>query len=110
MKNIIHDISRGAKRIRPGLLLTAIIPLAILGARVSTTSAEEVHAIPAAVVDEPVNPQTTSEVAVLAGGCFWGVQGVFQHVAGVTSAVSGYTGGEKATAHYEMTSNGNPGH
>ena len=41
------------------------------------------------------------QVAVLAGGCFWGVQGVFQHVKGVTSAVSGYAGGEKPTAHYE---------
>ena len=47
---------------------------------------------------------------MVAGGCFWGVQGVFQHVDGVTSAVSGYDGGEKATAHYEMTSEGNTGH
>ena len=47
---------------------------------------------------------------MVAGGCFWGVQGVFQHVDGVTSAVSGYAGGEKATAHYEMTSSGNTGH
>ena len=51
-----------------------------------------------------------SEVAVLAGGCFWGVQGVFQHVNGVTNAVSGYAGGEKATAHYEMVSTGTTGH
>ena len=46
------------------------------------------------------------ETIVLAGGCFWGVQGVFQHVKGVTSAVSGYEGGDKATAHYEMTGRG----
>ena len=51
-----------------------------------------------------------SETIVLAGGCFWGVQGVFQHVKGVTSAVSGYEGGDKATAHYEMTGSGNTGH
>ena len=110
MKTIFRGISRGIRQIRPGLLLTAIIPLAILGTRVSTSSAEEVHAIPAAVVDEPANPQATSEVAVLAGGCFWGVQGVFQHVAGVTSAVSGYTGGSKLTAHYEIVSTGTTGH
>jgi peptide-methionine (S)-S-oxide reductase len=47
---------------------------------------------------------------VLAGGCFWGVQGVFQHVKGVTSAVSGYTGGEKGTAEYETVSTGSTGH
>src|SRR5271163_2259026 len=106
----MKKIFRGIRQIRPGLLLTAIIPLAILGTRVSTSSAEEVHAIPAAVVNEPVNPQATSEVAVLAGGCFWGVQGVFQHVVGVTSAVSGYTGGSKLTAHYEIVSTGTTGH
>ena len=47
---------------------------------------------------------------MLAGGCFWGVQGVFQHVKGVLSAVSGYDGGDAATAHYEMTSTGDTGH
>ena len=50
------------------------------------------------------------EVAVLAGGCFWGVQGVFQHVKGVASAVSGYAGGTKATADYETVSRGTTGH
>jgi hypothetical protein len=45
--------------------------------------------------------QATSEVAVLAGGCFWDVQGVYQHVKGVTGAVSGYAGGQKNTAYYE---------
>ena len=47
---------------------------------------------------------------MLGGGCFWGVQGVFQHVEGVTNAVSGYTGGEKATADYETVSGGATGH
>ena len=50
---------------------------------------------PAAQLDETANAEATSETVVLAGGCFWGVQGVFQHVQGVTSAVSGYAGGEK---------------
>ena len=54
--------------------------------------------------------QAPSEVAVLAGGCFWGVQGVFQHVKGVTRAVSGYAGGEKDTAHYKMVGTGETGH
>ena len=60
--------------------------------------------------DEPANPPATSEVAVLAGGCFWGVQGVFQHVDGVTSAVSGYAGGAADTAHYEMVGTNTTGH
>ena len=65
--------------------------------------------MPNPAVDEQAGAKT-SEVAVIAGGCFWGVQGVFQHVAGVTNAVSGYAGGDKATAHYDMTSEGNTGH
>jgi len=50
------------------------------------------------------------EMAVLAGGCFWGVEGVYDHTQGVTQAVSGFAGGEKATAHYEVVSEGNTGH
>jgi peptide-methionine (S)-S-oxide reductase len=49
-------------------------------------------------------------VAVFAGGCFWGVQGVFQHVKGVTKAVSGYAGGDKGSAEYETVSLGSTGH
>ncbi|WP_436191279.1 peptide-methionine (S)-S-oxide reductase MsrA [Pseudorhodoferax sp. LjRoot39] len=52
----------------------------------------------------------TSETAVLAGGCFWGVQGVFQHVKGVTSAVSGYAGGDARTANYGAIGSGRTGH
>lgn len=52
----------------------------------------------------------TSEVAVFAGGCFWGVQGVFQHVKGVTRAVSGYAGGEADTATYRVVGTGRTGH
>ncbi len=48
--------------------------------------------------------------AVLAGGCFWGMEGVFEQVAGVTNVVSGYSGGSAATAHYELTSSGTTGH
>ena len=52
----------------------------------------------------------SSEVAVLAAGCFWGVQGVYQHVKGVTGAVSGYAGGDKSTAQYEMVASGETRH
>src|SRR5271169_1208800 len=73
-------------------------------------AAEEARTIPAPVADEPAAPGATSEIAVLAGGCFWGVQGVFQHVKGVTSAVSGYDGGAKDTAHYRVVGTGTTGH
>ena len=53
---------------------------------------------------------TGKQVAVLAGGCFWGVAGVFERVKGVTNVVSGYAGGEKDTAHYERVSEGDTGH
>lgn len=74
------------------------------------SAAEFARVIPAAAIDESAAPTSTSEVAVLAGGCFWSVQGVFQHVAGVTSAVSGYAGGAKDTAHYEIVGSGRTGH
>lgn len=67
-------------------------------------------AVPAPDVDEPAPTGTTNETAVLAGGCFWGVQGVFQHVKGVTQAESGYTGGAAQTANYETVSTGDTGH
>lgn len=66
--------------------------------------------VPAPVVDEPGAAPGTTETAVLAGGCFWGVQGVFQHVKGVTMAESGYAGGQQATANYETVSTGTTGH
>ena len=74
-------------------------PLALYGA--APCGAEAARIIPPPAVDEPRPARRLSRVAVLAGGCFWGVQGVFQHVKGVTSAVSGYAGGDKKTAHYE---------
>lgn len=64
--------------------------------------------IPSAAVD-PADP-ASSEVAVLAGGCFWGQQGLFEHVKGVTRVVAGYSGGERATARYPMVSTGTTGH
>ena len=89
------------------LILTGIAALAAL-AFVLPSSAETAHEIPAPAVDAPASggPQTL----VVAGGCFWGVQGVFQHVTGVTSAVAGYAGGEPSTAHYEMVGSGRTGH
>jgi len=71
--------------------------------------AEKAHVLPPPAEDE-AGGQATSEIAVLAGGCFWGVQGVYQHVKGVTSALSGYAGGQQSSAHYEVVSRGGSGH
>jgi peptide-methionine (S)-S-oxide reductase len=70
--------------------------------------AAEARVVPPPVADETAS--ASSEVAVLAGGCFWGVQGVFQHVEGVIKAVSGYAGGTKDTADYETVSSEKTGH
>jgi peptide-methionine (S)-S-oxide reductase len=88
--------------------LVALVAVAAVAAS-GGSIAEEAHVIPPPKVDETAG-RSTPEVAVVAGGCFWGVQGVFQHVNGVVSAVSGYDGGAKATAHYDMTSRGDTGH
>jgi peptide-methionine (S)-S-oxide reductase len=87
-----------------------LLAAALAGLTLSRSSAEEARALPPPALDEQAGAAATSEVAVLAGGCFWGVQGVFQHVKGVTSAVSGYAGGDGGAAHYEMVSTGRTGH
>lgn len=98
---------------RRGVLTGAALALAggLAGWKILPALATE----PAVRVPPPVDTGTpaagaTREVAVLAGGCFWGVQGVFQHVRGVTSAVSGYAGGEARTANYGAIGSGRTGH
>ena len=91
------------------MALLAAAQLACVGWGGSATAAEKARAVPPPTLDEEKG-QSTSEVAVLAGGCFWGVQGVYQHVNGVSSAVSGYAGGSKGSAGYEAVSSGGTGH
>jgi peptide-methionine (S)-S-oxide reductase len=86
------------------LLLLATISLGYF-----PSAAESARVVPPPAVDAPAG-QAATDVVVLAGGCFWGVQGVFQHVEGVTSAVSGYAGGAKDTAVYETVGTGRTGH
>jgi peptide-methionine (S)-S-oxide reductase len=73
-------------------------------------AAEAAVIVPAPVDDIAATSGTGMQTAVFAGGCFWGVQGVFQHVKGVTNAVSGYAGGESSTAKYETVGSGRTGH
>ena len=66
--------------------------------------------LPVPATDEAVAPDASLRTAVVGGGCFWGIQDVFQHVKGVVSATSGYSGGTAATAHYEVVSSGTTEH
>jgi peptide-methionine (S)-S-oxide reductase len=103
-------VPRASPFFRPALIFTALLLASSFALRVLPSAAESARSIPPPVLDESASPQATSEVAVLAGGCFWGVQGVFQHVESVTSAVSGYAGGGADTAHYEMVGTNTTGH
>lgn len=89
--------------------LLAMIAVASLAWQYRARSAELAVEIPPPAQDEPATG-AHSETAVFAGGCFWGVQGVFEHVRGVLQAVSGYSGGSAATAQYETVSRGDTGH
>jgi peptide-methionine (S)-S-oxide reductase len=95
--------------------LGALLLLALLWAFWQThVGAEPAVVIPAPAIDAPKEPSKAGapalQTVVLAGGCFWGVQAVFQHVKGVSQAVSGYAGGTKDTASYEVVSSGRTGH
>ncbi|MBI3903124.1 MAG: peptide-methionine (S)-S-oxide reductase MsrA [Nitrosomonadales bacterium] len=70
----------------------------------------QTSSLPNPAVDTPVAKVASQQSAVFAGGCFWGVQAVFQHVKGVISATSGYAGGSADTAKYALVSDGNTGH
>jgi peptide-methionine (S)-S-oxide reductase len=96
--------------LRSALLATALLIAAGFGFIRPGSSAETARTVPAPAVDEQPAAAAATETAVIAGGCFWGVQGVFQHVSGVTNAVSGYAGGNETTAHYNMVGAGGTGH
>jgi peptide-methionine (S)-S-oxide reductase len=95
--------------LRPLSLCATIGALAITAfATAPSRAAEDAVIIPPPTVD--AQAADSMQTAVIAGGCFWGVQGVFQHTAGVINAVSGYAGGSKATANYTIVSTGATGH
>ena len=92
-----------------GLVALAAIPLSGLSGRL-VAAAESAVVIPPPALDTPPAVGGALQTAVLAGGCFWGVQAVYQHTKGVTKALSGYAGGHKDSAHYEMVGTGRTGH
>jgi peptide-methionine (S)-S-oxide reductase len=91
--------------------LGALVLLPLIGFAVTfARAAEPAVVIPAPAQDEAAPSGGQTQTVVLAGGCFWGVQGVFEHTTGVVQAVSGYSGGKKETAHYQMVGTETTGH
>jgi peptide-methionine (S)-S-oxide reductase len=97
------------KSVGAALVIAIGVVVVAAGRGLLMVPAERARVVPAPALDVPAGT-AASEVAVLAGGCFWGVQAVYQHVKGVTKAVSGYAGGEKNTAEYEQVGAGQSGH
>ncbi len=84
------------------------VPAMVIAASVVMAATQTQFPDPA--VDIPATEAHGQQTAVLAGGCFWGMEAVFEHLKGVTKVVSGFAGGEKSTAHYETVSTGTTGH
>lgn len=95
---------------RSPIRLTIALFGSILATAACNAKASPSAALPAPVVDEARASSPRQETTVFAGGCFWGVQAVFQHVKGVASATSGYAGGSVKNPDYEMVSSGDTGH
>ncbi len=103
----MNKVSKRSMRLaRPVAAAMAVSCLAIAAAKLS---AEPVVDIPQPVIDAEKS-RGAEQVAVLSGGCFWGVQGVFSHVKGVREVISGYAGGARSTAQYEEVATGATGH
>src|SRR5262249_23543597 len=90
-----------------GKLISRIAPIAVLLGVASKTPRGDA---PSTAAPSLARISKDDQTTVFPGGCFWGVQAVFQHVKGVTNAVSGYAGGNASTAHYDRVSEGNTGH
>jgi peptide-methionine (S)-S-oxide reductase len=103
------SMRRGFRLLPSAALVVGLLLAGVLATGSLSSTVQAAKAVPPPAVD--VTPQqATSAVAVLAGGCFWGVQGVYQRVKGVSRAVSGYAGGKKGTANYEAVGTGTTGH
>jgi len=87
-----------------------LILTSLLGAAACNAKANPAATVPAPIVDAARASTSSQQTAVISGGCFWGIQAVFQHVKGVISATSGYSGGSAKTAEYEIVSTGETGH
>jgi peptide-methionine (S)-S-oxide reductase len=101
---IVNMLSIGP---RASLLILMVILMGVVACNAGERTAVTV---PAPAIDDALATTKSRQTAVIAGGCFWGIQAVFQHVKGVISATSGYSGGSANTAEYEIVSGGDTGH
>ena len=90
--------------------LSAIVLTLIFAGVIACSAADRASAVPNPAIDAPIAAAKSQQTAVISGGCFWGIQAVFQHVKGVINATSGYAGGSSVTAQYEIVSTGVTGH
>jgi peptide-methionine (S)-S-oxide reductase len=91
--------------------VSVFILMLTLGSAIACSAGDKaIAAVPNPAVDAIITTSKGGQTAVVAGGCFWGIQAVFQHVKGVTNATSGYSGGAAKTAEYELVSAGDTGH
>src|SRR5580692_10018875 len=91
-------------------LSAALLAITFASALACTAGDHPIAAVPSPVTDAPIAASKGEQSVVIAGGCFWGIQAVFQHVKGVINATSGYSGGSANTAEYETVSTGETGH
>jgi peptide-methionine (S)-S-oxide reductase len=112
MSRPLHlPLSRGRSRLLQGLGAAALVlTLAGLAWHGSVTAGEQATLLPAPLLDAPTRAGDGLQKAVLAGGCFWGIQAVYQHAKGVRQVISGYSGGDKPAPSYEEVSAGTTGH
>jgi peptide-methionine (S)-S-oxide reductase len=90
--------------------IARLLPILIILTTIACHASSAAVKLPNPATDEPLSKTKSSETVVLAGGCFWGIQAVFEHVKGVSSATAGYSGGSASTAQYETVSTGRTGH
>jgi peptide-methionine (S)-S-oxide reductase len=112
MSGIWNKISSPASLQSGDRARVALLALVVIGIlwHVSGRTGETGTPLPPPDIDSPKSASSGPETAVLAGGCFWGVQGVFQYTKGVKRVLAGYAGGEKAKARYEQVGTGQTGH
>ncbi|HEY2709024.1 MAG TPA: peptide-methionine (S)-S-oxide reductase MsrA [Caulobacteraceae bacterium] len=108
LSNLWRAVAKSPTPLMAGVASAALAGFVVLHGVAAPTIAAAAVAVPAAAVDAPATGGT--QTAVLSGGCFWGIQGVFEHVKGVKQVLAGYAGGKAATAQYETVSTGTTGH
>jgi peptide-methionine (S)-S-oxide reductase len=99
-------MTRVISTIAASIILLAVLALFLFTNRTQAGSSS----LPVPTLDDPLATTSSQQSIVLAGGCFWGIQAVFEHVKGVTSATAGYAGGTSQTADYETVSSGGTSH